>query len=376
MGLSAYGENDKAKNVYYSKLKKVIDVKEDGSFCLDLEYFIYHYKDRMPSCKLIDLLGEPVRKKEAPITGRHKDIAAALQMVTEEVVFKILNHLHTVTGLENLVMAGGVALNSVINGKVLKNTPFKNVWIQPAASDSGGSLGAAMYIYNSILVHSRAHALKNLYQGPSYSRQEVKEFFISKNIKFSEFNDERELIRKTAELVYADKIVAWFQGRMEWGPRALGSRSLLANPLNPDMKDILNHRVKHREGFRPFAPVICADDVHKYFECGSPIPEPAKFMLMVYPVKKEWRRRLPSITHVNGSGRLQVIDRERNYLYYDLIKEFGRLSGVPILINTSFNIRGEPIVRSPEDALNCVRGTGIDYLVIENMLVSKKNLYN
>jgi len=373
MGLSPYGNMNKKVNSYYEKLKKVIDIKDDGSFRLDMDYFIYHYADRMPSKKLCKLLGGPIRKPESGISQRHKDIAAALQMITEEVLTKIINHVHKVTKYDNLVMAGGVALNSVYNGKILKNSQFKNIWIQPDAGDGGTSMGVASYIYHTILGKKRNYILKNAYLGPSFSAEYIKSFLSNNKIKYSKFKNAKDLIKNTAKLIYNNHVVGWFQLGMEWGPRALGSRSILSNPCSPKMKEILNQKVKHREKFRPFAPVVCEDDALKYFECDVPVPEPTDFMLMVYPIKKQWHKKIPAVTHVDGSGRLQTIRRHQNALYYDLIKEFGRMSGIPILINTSFNIRGEPIACTPYDAYKCMMGTGIDYLIIDKFLVKRKD---
>jgi len=373
MGLSACGNMDKNSNPYYPKLKKVIDIKEDGSFALDLSYFVYHYKDRMHSKKLYKLLGGPVTKRGSEMGQRHKDIAAALQMITEEALLKIINNVYKVTKCENLVLAGGVGLNSVNNGKILRESPFKKIWIQPDAGDGGTSLGAAFYVYNTILGKKRNFIFTNAYLGPEFSTQYIKNFLDKNKIKYSKFKDDKDLIKKTAKLIYDNNVIGWFQGRMEWGPRALGSRSILSNACNRDMQRLLNEKVKHREKFRPFAPVVCEDDALKYFECDNPIPEPTDFMLMVYPIKKKWHDKIPAVTHVDGSGRLQTIRRSQNPLYYNLIKEFGKLSGIPILINTSFNIRGEPIVCTPYDAYKCMMGTGIDYLVIDKFLVRRND---
>ena len=373
MGLSPYGTMNKARNHYYKKLKKVIDVKEDGSYRLDMGYFVYHYSNRMPSKKLCKLLGGPIRKPDSEITKGHKDIAAALQMVLEEVMTKILNHIYKVTKCDNIVIAGGVALNSVYNGKILKNTHFKRIWIQPDAGDGGTSLGVASYIYHTILNHKRNYILRDAYLGPGFSAKEIKLFLDKNKIVYSEFKNAKEIIKATAKLIHNNYVVGWFQGRMELGPRALGARSILSNACNPEMKEILNLKVKHREKFRPFAPAVCYDDALNYFNCDVPIPEPADFMLMVYPVKKRWRRKIPSVTHVDGSGRLQTVKRHQNPRYYDLIKEFGKLSGMPILINTSFNIRGEPIVCTPYDAYKCMMGTNIDYLVIDRFLIKRED---
>jgi carbamoyltransferase len=376
MGLSPYGNMDRKKNTYYKKLLKVIDIKEDGSYWLDMDYFVYHYGDRMPSAKLCVLLGGPVRKAESMLTQRHKDIAAAVQLVTEDVLTKILNHVNKETKCENLVMAGGVSLNSVYNGKILKNTKFKDVWIQPDAGDSGTSLGAAAYVYHAILGKKRTCYLEDAYLGPGFSDKEIKKFLDKNKIVYSGFRNKKALVAQTAKMIFEDKVIGWFQGRMEIGPRALGARSILSNACNPRMQEILNLKVKHREKFRPFAPVVCEDDAMKYFDCDSPIPKPADFMLMVYPVRKQYRKKIPAVTHVDGSGRIQTVRRSQNPDYYSLIKEFGKLSKMPILINTSFNIRGEPIVCTPYDAYKCMMGTGIDCLVIGRFLVKRTDNLN
>ena len=373
MGLSAYGDMNKETNPYYKKLRKVIDIKDDGSYRFDMSYFVYHYKDRMPSKKLCKLLDGPVRKPDSEVTKRHENIAAALQIIFEEAMTKILNHVYKVMKCENIVIAGGCGLNSVYNGKILGNTLFKHIWIQPNSSDGGTSMGAALYIYYTIFDHKRNYKLKDAYLGPEFSHKYIGSFLDKNKIKYSEFKDGEELIKTTAKLIFNNNVVGWFQGGMEWGPRALGSRSILSNSCSPKMKEILNLKVKHREKFRPFAPVVCIDDALKYFDCDEPIPEPTDFMLMVYPIKKEWQSKIPAVTHVDGSGRLQTIRRHQNPLYYDLIKEFGRLSGIPILINTSFNIRGEPIVCTPYDAYKCMMGTGIDYLVMSNFLIRRED---
>ncbi len=369
MGLSAYG-NPKP---YYEKFKKMIEIKDDGSFRLNMEYFDFHYKVWMPSKKMCKLFGGAIRKKEDKLIQRHKDIAAALQKITEEILFKILNHVYKETGMENLCFSGGVALNSVANGKILKNTQFKNIYIQPAAGDAGTSLGSALFLYHEILGKKKRFLQDSVYLGPEFNNNYIKEFLDSHFIKYTYFRSKNQLIKKTAYLVYHNKVIGWFQGRMEWGPRALGNRSILSNPCNPNMQDILNEKVKHRERFRPFAPVVCEDDALEYFECCNPIPQPADLMLMVYPVKKKYHNIIPAVTHVDGSGRLQIIRKHQNPDYYNLIKEFGKLRKVHILINTSLNIMGEPIVCTPKDAYYCMTGTGIDYLVIGNFLIKRSD---
>jgi carbamoyltransferase len=373
MGMAPYGDMNPDTNPYFKKLLNVIDVKSDGSFRFDMSYFIFHKKDRMPSKKLCKLLGGPVRKPESELTQKHKDIAAGVQLVTEHIMTKILNYVHKETKCDNIVIGGGVALNSVYNGKILRRTPFKKIWAQPNASDGGTSIGAAVYIYNTLLRKKRTGRMNTAYLGPSYTNSEIKEFLESSGIKFKEFTSSKDLVEKTANLIAKNNVIGWFQGQMEWGPRALGSRSILANPMNPKAKELLNSKVKHREKFRPFAPVVCADDAHKYFDVDRPLPEPTDYMLMVYPVKKKWHKKIPSVTHVDGSGRLQSVRKKQNHLYYNLIKKFGKITGVPILINTSFNIRGEPIVCTPYDGYKCMMGTGIDYLIIGNFLIRRED---
>jgi len=373
MGLAPYGNMDPRTNEYYKKLRQVVDIKDDGSYRLDMSYFRYHYGDRMPSQKFCDLLGGPVEQKDATMAKRHQDIAAGVQLLTEEIMTKILIHVRKETKQRNIVLAGGVALNSVYNGKILRKTGFKKIWIQPNASDGGTSIGVASYIYNAILGHQRNFIQKSAYLGPSYTSSQIRDFLDERKVRYSRFNSEKEMVSSVASLLNANKVVGWMQLGMEWGPRALGARSILANPCNPAAKELLNAKVKHREPFRPFAPAVCEDDALTYFDCDDPIPEPTDYMLMVYPVRKKWQKVIPSVTHVDGSGRLQTVRRDQNPRYYDLLKAFGKLSGVPILINTSFNIRGEPIVCSPYDAYKCMMGTGIDYLVMDTFLIARED---
>ncbi len=365
MGLAPYG-----KPTYYDELRKMIDIKEDGSYHLDMTYFVYHYKGTMPSKKFMELLG-PIRKPSEEVTQHHKDLAASLQKLTEDVMVGMLNHVQKETGEKNLCMAGGVALNSVCNGKILSRTAFKDIYIQPAAGDGGTSVGVAFYIYNSLLNNPRTYVMRDAYLGPGYTSEQIRAFLDDYGITYSAFNNDDDLIKKTAHMLHGDNVIGWFQGRMEWGPRALGARSILSNPCNPKMQDILNVKVKHRERFRPFAPVVAVEDALKYFECDDPIPLPTDFMLMVYPIVPSMRKKIPAVTHVDGSGRLQTIRKEQNPRYWGVVKAFGKLSGVPILINTSFNIRGEPIVCTPQDAYRCMMGTGIDYLVMDRFLIKR-----
>jgi carbamoyltransferase len=373
MNLSASGDMNPKTNPYYLKLRKVIDVKEDGSYRIDMSYFVFHYSERMPSKKLCKLLDGPVRKTGTPLTQRHRDIAAAFQMLLETVMVKILNHVHKVTQCDNVVLAGGVALNSVCNGKLLTKVPFKNIWIHPNAGNGGTSIGAASFIYHSILGNNRNYVLKNAYLGPEFSTGDIKHFLNGNKINYTQFKDEKELLKTTAKLIYENNVVGWFQGRMEWGPRALGARSILANPCDPDMKRTLNTKVKHQHEFSPFATVVSEEDALEYFECEEPISAATDFMLMDFPIKKEQQGKIPSATHVDGSGSVQTVGPTQNPLYYSLIKEFETLSGVPILINTPFNIKGDPIVCTPYDAYRCLMGTHIDYLIMDKLLIKRED---
>lgn len=370
MGLAPYGNMNRETNQYYKKLLRVIDIKPDGSYQLRMNYFIYHYGDRMHSQELCNLLGM-ARKPEEELTQRHKDIASAVQLVYEDALFRILNYVHKKTKLDNLIIGGGCALNSVANGKIISNTPFTNVWTQPDPGDAGTSIGAAAFVYHNILGKKRTHHLEHAYLGPEYTNNEIKNYLDKEKIVYTELKNEEEIIITTAKLVTQNNVIGWFQGRMEWGPRALGTRSIISNATNPDMKEIINTKVKHREHFRPFAPSVCEEDANTYFTCDEPLQEIASFMLMVYPVQKQYREKIPAVTHVDGSGRLQTVSKKTNLLYYSLIKKIGEKTGIPIIINTSFNVRGEPIVCSPKDAYLCMMGTGIDYLVIGKYLIKR-----
>lgn len=361
MGLAAWG-----KPIYREKFKKLIDIKDDGSFELNMDYFSYTYKNRMFSDKIVELFGPP-RIYTEKLTKKHMNIAATLQELTEDVMLKIVNHAHELTGSRNLCMAGGVALNSVSNGKILREGPFERIWIQPASTDSGGAVGVATYIYSTILNHKRKYRMRDVFLGPGFGNEEIENFLKRKSIKYKKLK-RKELLKKTAELLSDGKIVGWVQGRMEFGPRALGNRSILANPRNPKMKDIINKKVKHREWFRPFAPSILLDKANEYLDRACEAP----FMVITFDVKKNKRREIISATHIDWTARVQTVSRKRNKLYYDLIKEFEKKTGVAAVLNTSFNVRGEPIVCTPEDAYNCFKNTDIDYLVLGTYLIGKK----
>jgi len=360
MGLASYG-----KPTYYDQLKKVIDIRPDGSYHLDMSYFAYHYALRMLSDKFRREFGEP-REPESEIKQEHMDLAASLQLILEEALLNAANHLYELTKMDAICLAGGVALNCVANKRILEETPFQHIFIQPAAGDSGGSLGVATYIYNVLLGNPRVYTMTNAYLGPQFSTEEIRAFLDGKGIEYEEY-DLDELLPLTARLIADNKIIGWFQGRMEFGPRALGSRSILANPCNPKMKDILNDRVKHREDFRPFAPVILQEKASEYLKLDYPMP----FMVLLSDVMEDKYDVIPAVTHVDGTARPQTVTKEENGIYYDLVAEFEKITGVPVLINTSFNVRGEPIVCTPEDAYNCFANTGIDVLVMDRFVIYK-----
>lgn len=360
MGLAPYG-----KPVYFDKIiKNLLDLKEDGSFKLNMDYFAYHYGDVATNNKFHDLFEGSPRKSETELTQKHKDIAASIQKATEEIVLRMVNHLYKKTKLKNLCLAGGVALNCVANGRILKETPFKNIFIQPAAGDDGGAVGAAAFIYHSILKNQREFIWENTYWGPKFSNKEIQDYLEKNNILFKEYSDQ-EIAKIGAKLIADQKIIGWFQGRMEFGPRALGSRSILADAQNKENWQKVNLKIKFRESFRPFAPTVLEEESNKYFDLNCPSP----YMLLVSQVKK---KNIPAVTHVDNSARIQTIDRKDNPLYHGLIKEFQRLSGCPVIINTSFNVRSEPIVCTPHDAFLCFMKTEMDYLVLGNFLIDKK----
>jgi carbamoyltransferase len=362
MGLAPYG-----KPVHFERIMNdMVHLNEDGSFKLNMKYFSYDYGLRMTNGAFDDFFGGPPRKPEAWMAAREFDIAASVQKVCEEVVLKMVRHLHQETGLDKLCMAGGVALNCVANGRVIRETPMKQLWVQPAAGDAGGAVGVAHYIYNTLHKKPRASAWTHAYLGPEFSDAEIARFLEEAGARYETLAD-AELVKRTAKLISENNVIGWFQGRMEFGPRALGGRSILADPRDPKMRDTLNMKIKFREGFRPFAPSVLLDKASEWFEidCDSP------YMLLVAQVR-EGKRTIPSVTHVDNSARLQTVTRAEAPLYYDLIREFERLTGVPILINTSFNVRGEPIVCTPRDAYLCFMRTNMDQLVLGHHLLDKK----
>ena len=386
MGLAPYGE-PKYKDII---LKNLVDLKDDGSFKLNMKYFDYATGLTMTNQKFSNLFGHPVRNsKTEQLTQFHMDIAASIQLVTEEIVLKLAKSISKEFNIKNLCLAGGVALNCVANGKILKNKIFDNIWIQPAAGDAGGSLGAALAYWYKELGKERKifiDQMKGSYLGPSFNDQEIENKLKSINATFTKL-DNNELIKTIAHELSMEKTVGWFQGRMEFGPRALGARSIIADPRSEKMQKELNLKVKFRESFRPFAPSVLIEDVNKWFDLDKESP----YMLLVSDIRKELqipmtvenkklfgidklnikRSNIPAVTHVDYSARIQTVHKETNQKYYDLLKKFKENTGCPILINTSFNVRGEPIVCSIDDAFNCFMGTNLDILVCENFVLYK-----
>ena len=359
------------------KLSKVVKLTDDGLFKLDLSYFrtgtqgiISYGADNTPvvaalySEKMIREFGEP-RKKEEPLTQYHKDLAASVQQFTEKIIFHLLENLHKKTGLDNVCIAGGVAQNSVANGKILQQTSFKNIYIPSAGHDAGISMGAALYTQHVSLNYARQPAILSAYTGSRFTNDEIKIMLKEKNIKFTELPDEL-LFDRITDCMINGGVAGWFSGRAEFGPRALGGRSIIADPRRADAKAILNTKIKRRESFRPFAPSILKEYVAEYFELTGEVP----FMEKVYPVKKEKQALIPAVTHVDGTGRLQTVDKKISPRYYGLIEAFRKKTGIPILVNTSFN-ENEPIVNHPLEALDCFLRTNMDMLAMENILVER-----
>jgi carbamoyltransferase len=368
MGLSAYGK----KSPIYNQIKSLIHLNPDGSFSLDMQYFSYEYQKKMFNQKLCRLLGGPPRQPDSNMQSRYENIAFAAQLVFEKTLFHCLNHLYEIHPSENLILSGGSALNSLANGKICSNTPFKNFYITPDPGDGGGSLGSALYAYYGILFpQKKHHLLPSAYLGPSFNQSQIIRSINKFGLKSELIKDEQLLIDKASDLLVKQKVIGWFQGRMEWGPRALGNRSILAAATDQNMQDTINAKVKHREMFRPFAPVILRDKTQDYFLTDPHISISADYMLLVYPFKKTIYKKVPAVVHVDGTGRLQTIDDKSNHLYYQLIKKYYKKTGVPLILNTSFNVKGEPIVCTPEDAIKCFLHTEIDYLILGNYIIKK-----
>jgi len=387
MGLAPYGEPKYADLI----LKELIDLKEDGSFKLNMKYFNYCAGLTMTNKRFDKLFGGPPRKRETKIAQREMDLARSVQVVTEEAMLRVARHVHKVTGQKNLCLAGGVALNCVGNGKILREGPFEKIWIQPAAGDAGSATGAALRVWHKYLGNRReADNLKDKqkgsYLGPAYSDAYIEDYLKKNNIPYQKFS-RGELLKRTASLIANEKIIGWFQGRMEFGPRALGARSIIGDARSPEMQSRMNLKIKFRESFRPFAPTVLAEKSRDYFKIDSESP----YMLLVANVQdgilnkkpeqepqgfdrlKIVRSKVPAITHVDYSARLQTVSSDsKNKIYYDLLNEFYRQTGCPVTINTSFNVRGEPIVCAPEDAYRCFMRTDMDYLVIGSFILDKK----
>jgi carbamoyltransferase len=392
MGLAPYGSPVHKERI----LDELLDLRDDGSFRLNLEYFNFCQGLTMTSTRFDQLFGGPPRTSETQLDGGHTDIAASIQAVTEEIILKTAAFLRDDTGMDNLCMAGGVALNCVANGKLARSGLFRDLWVQPAAGDAGGALGAALYVHHQLLGNERApnqpDSMQGSLLGPSYTSDEIGAFLDKSGAVHERFQDENDLLAETARAIEDGQVVGWFQGRMEFGPRALGSRSILGDPRNPEMQAKMNLSIKYRESFRPFAPIILAEDASEYFELEGTSP----YMLVVAPVRENIRRPLsdedkermrdpdlikrvniprsdlPAITHIDMSARIQTVD-ERHGRLRRLLLAFKERTGCPVLVNTSFNVRGEPIVCTPEEAYDCFLGTEMDMLVLENCILEKKN---
>ena len=366
MGLSAYG-----MPVFYDDFLTVVDVSGEG-YALDMSFFDFVDGRFVVSDKFAGLFGER-RRAGGRLVQRHKDIAASLQRVLEDALLAVLKYARRLTGCDNLCVSGEVALNSLALSKVVGKAGFKSVYVLPAPDEGGLAIGAGFYVYYSVFGREKRVGFGSAFLGPSFSDEDIKGFLEREEVKYTVFRDDREMVSEVARLIYEGSVVGWFQGRMEWGARALGARSILANPCALGVRDVLNTGVKHREGFRPFAPVVCEDDARDFFVLDDALFSLYEFMLAVCPVREDKRKFIPGVVHVDGSARVQVLRRSVNPLFYGLVKEFGKLSGVPVLVNTSFNDAGEPIVCSPEDAYRSMMRTGVDYVVIEGFLVRKED---
>jgi carbamoyltransferase len=387
MGLAPYGEPRYVDRI----VGRIVEVKDDGSIWMDQSYFNYCQGLTMTSKKFDELFGGPPRKAEAPITEREMDIAASIQKVTEDAMLKAARHVHAQTGSKNLCLAGGVALNCVGNGRILREGPFENIWIQPAAGDAGGAVGAALYVWHQLLDNPRTlHPIDSMsgsLLGPQYSDGEIKAFLDGRGACYTQYTDDADLNDAVSDLMAREAVVGWFSGRMEFGPRALGARSIIGDARSPKLQSTMNLKIKFRESFRPFAPVVLKERVADYFEMAPDTDSP--YMLLVAPVRNDRRTRIngeqargldklkmlrseiPAVTHVDYSARVQTVDAERHGRFYELVRSFERKTGCPVIINTSFNVRGEPIVCTPEQAYRCFMSTNMDVLVLERFVLIK-----
>ena len=395
MGLAPYGEP-----IYKDRiLEHLIDLKEDGSYKLDMHYFNYCAGLTMTNERFHSLFGGPPRTPESDLEQRHMDLAKSIQEVTEEIVLRSVYHVHRMTGESRLCLGGGVALNCVANGRILHESPFDDIWIQPAAGDAGGALGAALFVWYQYLgnerrADNRGDLQEGSYWGPSYDDQYVEKFLQDNSIPYQKLSDEA-IPETVAELIADEKVVGWFNGPMEFGPRALGSRSIIGDARSPKMQSVMNLKIKYRESFRPFAPSVLAEKVDEWFDL-TPVgrdQKPSPYMLLVAPVKKDkrvktdkgknklrgidklkvQRSQIPAVTHVDHSARVQTVHKETNPMYYAIIEKFYEKTGCPVIVNTSFNVRGEPIVCTPEDAYQCFMRTEMDYLVMGHYVLDKQN---
>ena len=389
MGMAPYGVPRYVEDVW-----KLVDVHDDGSFALNMEYFAYHYsRDTGYARKFVDLFGPP-REPGLPFftsqsgypsyfgakpsnyealcraNEHYADVAASIQRVTEEILLKMARALHRETGLDRLCMAGGVALNSVANGRIVRETPFRELYVQPAAGDGGAAIGAALYATHVLLgVPRNGFVMDHAYWGQEFSDGSVREALDRRGLRYHHFDDESALLDRTVDDLVAGRVIGWMQGRFEWGPRALGNRSILADPRRAEMKDIVNTKIKFREPYRPFAPSVLVDEAERFFDLpDAKRYDAARFMLLVVPVKND---AVPAVTHVDGSARLQTVFADTNPRYFELIRRFGQSTGVPVLMNTSFNLKGEPIVTTPDNALNTFFASEMDTLVLEHHVVRK-----
>lgn len=365
MGLAPYGEPK-----YMNEMRELIDIQEDGSFALNMKYFTYEHGLRMTGRAIEKLFGQPTRKQEAQLTQFHKDVAASLQKITEEAMLAICKHAKEITQSGNLCLAGGVALNCVANGEILRSGMFNDIFIQPASGDAGGALGVALSIWHRVYKGDRQPKTEHVYLGTAYSDDDIEAFLKKESLPYIRFADDTELTQNVSKLLEGENVIGWFQGRMEFGPRALGNRSIIADARNKENWQKVNLKIKFRESFRPFAPTILEEDVSQYFDLDRESP----YMLLVADVHPDKRDIVPAITHVDGSARIQTIRKDQNPKYYNLIRAFKEETGCPVIINTSFNVRGEPIVESPQDALNCFLNTHMDYLVMGNILMDKTQM--
>lgn len=368
MGLAPYG-----KPKFIKKISKLIKQSGDGSFSLDLDYFNFHFSEKISyKEKLINLLKvSPVDPKESDkVVPVYADIASSAQKVLEEKLLVIARKIRKETNEDNLCFAGGVALNGVANWRIFKEAGFKNIFVQPAAGDSGGALGAALYFYYHILGNRKKNNFNSIYLGEENSKKDILKFIKKNKLKYKKYSD-KKLVEKIVEYLISKKVIGFVRGRFEWGPRALGARSILADPRDKKMKDIVNSKIKFREAFRPFAPVTLFELGDEYFQLDGVIPPLLEYMLAVVPVRKKWRSKLGAINHVDNTARPQLIKKEKNPIYYEIVKQFGKKTGVSVLLNTSFNLKGEPIVNTYEEAYTTFMKSGLDALVLENYLILK-----